>query len=399
MSLNFNLSAAHKKFQHHARAIFQPLLQRRLEIQRPSDRDGDYPQEVWTALTEAGFFRCFEPAAHGGNGMGVVGACLVLEELAAADAANVLPVITAMGIRALSTAAAPGLREQVLPLVMKGQLPIAFGATEPKSGYNVLRMSCLAEKKGGDRYLLNGEKAYVTGADLTPYAVIAARTTELEVSKKQGLDKTSGISLFLVRLDSPGLKRERVPRNRTGVLRRYRLQLEDVVVPAANLIGTEGAGVSTLLDAFNIERLLTAAMRIGTSRFCIEYGYRHGRDRSVFGNKSMPSYQSMQNPLAEVRVRLEASRLLLLRAAWGIDNGASPAEVGLYACAVKVLTIELAANAVDAAIDALGDRALDEQTGLARLRSAAHIGKAVPISDAMALSFIAEHALGLPRVY
>lgn len=400
MSPSFSLSAAHEKFQRRARAIFHPLLQRRTEIQRPSPIDGDYPQGVWDALIEAGYFDCFRQAASGfpGTGMGVVGACLLLEELAAADAANLLPILTAMGLRSLAAAGGGELRERILPQVRKGHLPLPFAASERRSGYNVMRMSSFAARRGNS-YVLNGEKSYVAGADLSSWAVVAARTTDLESGRRQGLDKTQGLSLFLLRLDSPGLTREAVPMEYAGVLRRYRLHFEDVSIPAAHRIGPEGEAAPILLDALNIERLLTAAVRIGISRFCIDYGRRHGRERSVFGNKPIASYQTIQHPLEEARMRLDASRLLLLRAAWGVDNGASPAEIGLYANAIKVVTVEVATSSVDAAIDAVGERAHDEHVGLARLREAVKVGKTVPMGDVMAVSFVSEHALGLPRAY
>lgn len=400
MSASFSLSAAHEKFQRRARAVFHPLLQRRAEIQRPSPLDGAYPEEVWSALIEAGYFDCFRPrprTARDGN-LGVVGACLVLEELAAADAANLLPVLTAMGLRCLGTAATGELQERMLPQLLRGHLPLTFGASERRSGYNLLRMAASATRRGNG-YLLSGEKAYVAGADLSPFAIIAARTQEPESGRRQGLDKTQGLSLFLVRMDSRGIVREEGAVEYAGVLRRYRVHFEDVFIPAAQRIGPEGEGAVALLDALNIERLLTAAIRIGISRFCIDYGRRHGRERSVFGNKPIASYQTIQHPLEEALMRLDASRLLLLRAAWGMDNGASPAEIALYANAIKVVTVEVATSSVEAAMDAVGDRAYDEAVGLARLRDAVRVGKAVPMADVMAVSFVSEHALGLPRVY
>ncbi len=401
MSSSLNLSAAHEKFQRRARAIFHPLLQRRTEIQKPSPLDGHYPQEVWSALVAAGYFDCFRPAPAKGApaGLGIVGACLLLEELAAADAANLLPILTAMGLRCLATAASGELRDRTFPQLVKGHLPLLFAASERRSGYNVLRMTSFATRKGSG-YVLNGEKAYVAGADLSPWAAVAARTTDQDAGRRQGLDKTHGLSLFLVRLDSPGLAREAAPQEYAGVLRRYRLHFDNVFIPAPQRIGPEGEAAAILLDAFNVERLLTAAVRIGISRFCIDYGHRHGRERSVFGsNKPIASYQTIQHPLEEARMRLDAARLLLLRAAWGMDNGASPAEIGLYANAIKVVTVEVATSSVEAAMEAVGERAYDEQVGLARLRDAVKVGKSPPMGDVMAMSFVSEHALGLPRAY
>lgn len=397
MAIDFVLGENLETVRSRARECLAPLAARRSEIQRRSPDEGGYPDEVWEALAAAGILGGLIPRAYGGTEIGVLGVTVGLEELAALDVGNFLPVLTSMAAFTIVQQGSEELKQRVLPEIAAGRWRSCFALTEREAGFNVFRIQTSARRVGDD-YVLDGEKVYISAADVVDYLLVTARTKPLEECVREGLGKAYGMSMLLVDAKSAGFSREQQDTGTAGgILRQYRLCFDAVRVPSANLIGVEHGGGLGLLTCFNVERVLTAALAVGASRYCLDLACRHARTRKVFGDTPIGRYQAIQHPLAEVRLRQEAVRLLVQKAAWGIDRGVDPQAVGISANAAKFLGVELGLKSVDSAVEALGGRGFEEESGLMRLWQAARLMRTSPISDSLVLNFVAEHDLALPR--
>jgi alkylation response protein AidB-like acyl-CoA dehydrogenase len=397
MALDFDIGSVLAEVRESARRHFEPLVARRMEIQTRGTEDGSYPEVVWDALAQAGVLGGVVPQELGGTGLGVLGTAVALEELAARDVGNFLPVLTAMGAFAIARHGSPQLQRHFLPRIAAGDCRLCFAMTEAAAGFNIFRTQTVAARTG-DAYVLTGQKTYISGADVADYMLVVARTKDVDACVQEGLGKTYGMSLFLVDAHALGIEKRCLPTAGVeGVLRQYAITFDEVRTPATHLVGTEHLGTHALLGCFNVERVLTAALALGASRYCLEIACAHARTRKVFGDTPIGRYQAIQHPLAEVLLRQEATRLVTHKAAWLLDGGADLEDAGLSANAAKLLSVELGLKAVDGAISALGGRGFEDASGLMRLWLAARLMKTSPISDELLLNFVAEHNLGLPR--
>jgi len=321
-----------------------------------------------------------------------------MEELAAQSLHSFRPVLSSMGAIAIARFGSDELKSRILPKIVSGEIKLAIAATEEEAGFNVLNAKTFAENRG-DHYLVNGSKTYISGFDVADYSLLVTRTMTREKCEQQGMPKTGGISMLLVDNKSKGLKYEPVPSHGEGVLTQFKLEFENVSIPADHLIGTEHEGTKVMFTIFNPERTLASGMALGMSRYCLELACQHARERKVFADTPIGAYQSIQHPLAELAIRLEAARLITYKSAQLFDQGLKAGEVAFSANSAKFLTSELAIKAVDATIDTFGGKGFDEDYGIIHLLDAARLLKTAPISNALILNQIAERYLDLPRSY
>ncbi len=322
----------------------------------------------------------------------------MIEELAALGLSNFLPILTTIDTICIAGHGSQELKQECLPAIAAGERKLCLAATEKESGFNAFAIRTFAEKQS-DHYVVNGSKIYISGADVSDAILLVCRTLTAEQCAHGNLPKTAGVSLLLVDADSEGLEMTRVPSRGEGVMSQFALEFSNVRVPATRLIGEEHAGGKVMFQSFNPERILVAASTLGISRYCLGLACEHARNRKVFGETPIGAYQSVQHPLADVVAREEAVRWLTYRAACLFDSGAHPAEVAEAANTAKYLGAELAAKAVDAAIDTFGGKGFDESYGLIHLWESVRLLKTSPISGALILNQIAEHRLRLPRSY
>jgi alkylation response protein AidB-like acyl-CoA dehydrogenase len=323
---------------------------------------------------------------------------MVMEELAAQGLHSFQPILQSMGAVAIARFGSDELKEEVLTDVVNGRRKLAIASTEAEAGFNVLNIKTFAERQG-DHYLVNGEKHYVSGADIADSLVLVARTQSREECERLGLPKSAGMSLFLLDANADGLERTHLPSRGEGVLSQYAVDFHNVRIPTSHRIGDANAGTKPMFTMFNPERTLVSAMAIGISRYCLDLACDRARTRRVFGDTPIGAYQSVQHALAEVAIRLEAVRLQTQRAAWLFDHGADGTAQAQSANAAKYLSARLAEQAVDAAIDAFGGKGFDETYGVIHLWEASRLLKTVPISNSLILNHVAERTLKLPRSY
>jgi alkylation response protein AidB-like acyl-CoA dehydrogenase len=294
-----------------------------------------------------------------------------------------------------------GTEEQkrtIIPGVLSGKTILVFAVTEPDAGSNTFRIQTVA-KRDGDRYVLNGQKIFITGVEVADYMLVVARTTTREEIEKQGKPKAFGLSLFLVDPKSKGISKTPIPTVATEGVYQWQLFFEDVEVPAANLVGVEDNGVMAMFNSLNPERILVGAICCGMADNAINMAVNYAKERRVFKDTPIGAYQGVAHPLAEAKIHLEAAKMMTYRAAWAFDQGMDPGTVGSYSNQAKLLAADVALKAVDAALETHGGIGFAEETGLAQMWNGARVLKTAPLNREMILNYVAEQDLGLPRSY
>ncbi|QCC60024.1 acyl-CoA/acyl-ACP dehydrogenase [Natrinema thermotolerans] len=362
--------------------------------------EGAYPKEFVDALADHGWMGILLPEEYGGAGMGTRETVVMMEEIAAngggfsaAQAVhggvyNSVPIVEY---------ASEEIKDDLLPDVAAGETSIqAFGLTEPNAGSDSTAIETRAEKDG-DQYVINGQKIWTSRVDVSDYIVLVARTTPLaDVDKR-----TRGISMFLVDLadahEQGALEMEPIPKSASDFVHSFELWFDDLRVPESNLIGVKGDGFYQVLDGLNEERLVIAAECIGLGRLALERAVEYATDREVF-DRPIGSNQAIQHPLAEAYARLQAAKQLTYNAA---DRAASDEEVdlGAYANAAKFLAADAAYEAADAAVQTHGGFGIATEYDVERYFREARLTRLVPITQQLALNYIGENVLGLPRSY
>ncbi|MDE0149508.1 MAG: acyl-CoA/acyl-ACP dehydrogenase [Rhodospirillaceae bacterium] len=363
------------------------------EYWRAKDRERAYPTEFVRALTEAGFLAVLVPEAYGGSGLGLRAACAILEEIhksggngAACHAQMyIMGTILRHGSEAQKTRWLPGIASGDLRLQ-------AFGVTEPGSGTDTLSLRTVAEKRGNDRYVVNGQKVWTSRAEHSDLMLLLARTTPKEEVKK----RTEGLSVFVVDM--------REARGNGLTIRPIRTMInhattevffDDLEVPAENLVGAEGQGFRYILDGMNAERVLIGAECIGDARWFIGKARDYAAERQVFG-RPIGRNQGIQFPIAKAYAATEAADLMVQKAACLFDAGEQP---GAEANMAKMLAADAAWEAADMCMQAHGGFAFAEEYDIERKFRETRLYRTAPISTNLILSYIAEHVLGLPRSF
>ena len=363
------------------------------EYWREKDRERAYPTEFVRALTEAGFLAVLIPEDYGGSGLGLRAATAILEEIhkSGCNGAACHAQMYIMG-----TILRHGSAEQKdrwLPGIASCDLRLqAFGVTEPGSGTDTLALRTVAEKKGNDRYVVNGQKVWTSRAEHSDLMLLLARSTPREETKK----RTEGLSVFVVDM--------REARGNGLTIRPIRTMInhattevffDDLEVPAENLIGTEGQGFRYILDGMNAERVLIGAECIGDARWFIDKATAYARERTVFG-RPIGQNQGIQFPIAKAYAATEAADLMVRKAACLFDAGEKP---GAEANMAKMLAADAAWEAANMCMQAHGGFAFAEEYDVERKFRETRLYQIAPISTNLILSYIAEHVLGLPRSF
>ncbi len=399
MGLDFELSPEHELIQKATRELLARFEPRRAEFRRMIQEERRYPQELWDALAEMGFMGSLIPEEYGGSGLGLTALALGLEELSSAGiAASTLLLLTGMDALCILRNGSEALKQRFLPGIATGRLKFCFAITEPDAGSNSFRISTRAERQG-DAYEITGSKVFITGVDVTDYMLLVTRTTAYKDVAAQKLPKAHGFSLFVVPTDAPGLEKRKLPMRGIEGHNQFLLFFDRVRVPAENLVGVENQGATALFNSLNPERILAAASACGTIAYLLRRACEYARERKVFGDRPIGAYQGLAHPLAEVRIELDAVRLLTYRAAWAFDRGDPPATVGAYANMAKYMAAETGVKAADRAIETLGGYGFSEEYGIIHAWEGMRLLRTAPVSREMILNHIAEHVLELPRSY
>ncbi|HVF73890.1 MAG TPA: acyl-CoA dehydrogenase family protein [Acidimicrobiales bacterium] len=353
-------------------------------------RDGEGVDDVWETLGELGLLGMGVPEEYGGNGGGMTGPVAVIEALSQAGTPPVLVLLTAFARMAILRHGTEEQIQQFVAPTCTGEVKLCFAITEADAGTNSFRMETFAEQDG-DVYRINGQKIFISGADQATHMMVVARTTRLRDTD----DKRVGLSLFVLPMDSPGLELQQMDIDLHSPEHQFFVFLNDVEVPAANLVGTRDEGLRALFDALNPERLLVSAWALGLGDHVLAKGVEYASTRAPFGTP-IGSYQAVQHPLARAKAHLEAARLMLYSACDTYDAGG---DAGWAANMAKLLASEAANEAVDAVMQAHGGSAFDRDTDVITLWPMIRLLRIAPVNNEMVLNYLAERVLGLPKSY
>ncbi|WP_418283934.1 acyl-CoA dehydrogenase family protein [Halorubrum sp. DTA46] len=369
------------------------------EYWRECDRTATYPQEFVDRLAADGWLGMLIPEEYGGVGMSTSEAVVMMEEIAASGGGFSAPQAIHGGIYnsvPIVKYASEEIKEELLPKVAAGEETIqAFGLTEPNAGSDSTAMTTRA-RRDGDEYVINGEKVWISRVEDSDYLVLMARTTPREEVEK----RTRGISMILVDLEdayADGLEIESIPKTASRAVHSYQLFFDDVRVPAKNLIGEEGQGFYQVLDGLNEERLVIAAECLGLGETALESGIAYANEREVFGGP-IGANQAIQHPLAEAYADLLAAKKVIYDAADRLDD-LDRTEAGAEANVAKYLAAEAAFDAADAAVQTHGGFGVAREYDVERYFREARLTRLVPVTQQLALNYLGERVLGLPRSY
>jgi acyl-CoA dehydrogenase len=262
--------------------------------------------------------------------------------------------------------------------------------TEPDAGTNTLNTQTMAVKEG-DEYVVNGHKTFISGADRAKGMVLVTRTTPLEKAPK----RTLGLSLFLVDLPDPAIEVTPIEKHGIHYSKTCDVFISDLRLSKENLLGEEDKGWYLILDTLNPERMSFSAASGGIGLLAIKTAVEYAKQRKVFG-VPIGSYQALQFPMAEAKAKIEASRLLNYRAAWLYDKGQ---PCGAEANMAKVVAVEAGTQAVYHAMQTLGGYGYAVDYDVERWWREVNLIRLAPVTHQMALAFIGEHVLGLPKSY
>ncbi len=398
MALNFELSEEQQLIKDSVVSVLKQFESRRDEFRHRILKDKEFPAEIWDALAGAGFMGCLIPEQYGGTDMGLTALTIACEQMSATGFGNGLIVLTAMDALCILRNGSEDLKRRFLPDIASGKLKFCFALTEPNAGSNTFRLETIATKDG-DNYRINGQKVFITGVDHADYMLLVTRTMSLKEVEEKKLPKAMGLSLFIVDTKNPGIKKRALPMRGIEGMTQFELFFDDCVVPAANLVGQENAGIYALFNSLNPERILAAAVGCGMTEKLIQMSVAYSKDRKVFKGRAIGSYQAIQHPLAELQIELEATRLLTYKAAWSFDRNDAPGKIGMWANMAKYKAAEMAIAAADRAIQTHGGYGFSEEYGIIWYWEGARLMRTAPVSKEMILNYVSEHALGMPRSY
>ena len=360
---------------------------------RELDRKREYPERFVRALTEAGWLGALIPTEYGGSGLGVADAAAILEEInrSGGNAASAHAQMYTMG-----TLLRHGNEEQkrrYLPGIAKGEIRLqAFGVTEPEAGSETTRLRTTATRKG-DRYVVNGKKVFISRAEHSDLLLLLARTTPYDELD----DKTRGLSVFIVDLAKAVADGRVRIRPIDTMLNHHTTELfiQDLEVPARDLIGEEGMGFRHIIDSWNVERILIASEALGDGRWFVERAARYASERIVFG-RAIGENQGVQFPIAQSYARLEAAALVRDKAAWLFDRGE---PCGPEANMAKLLSSQASWDAANAALDTYGGYGFASEYDVERKFRETRLLVVAPVSNNLVLAYIGQNVLGMPKSY
>ena len=362
------------------------------EYFRKIDEERGYPAQFVDALTQAGWMAALIPQEYGGSGLGLTEASVIMEEINRAGGNSGACHGQMYNMGTLLRHGSAAQKERYLPQIASGALRLqSMAVTEPTTGTDTTKIKTTAVRKG-DRYVVNGQKVWISRVQHSDLMILLARTTPLaEVTKK-----SEGMSIFIVDLrEAIGKGLAVQPILNMVNHETNELFFENLEIPAENLIGEEGKGFKYILDGLNAERTLIAAECIGDGYWFIDKVTNYVNERVVFG-RPIGQNQGVQFPIAKAFVNIEAANLMRYQACALFDANQ---PCGAQANMAKMLAADASWEAANACLQFHGGFGFAAEYDVERKFRETRLYQVAPISTNMILSYVAEHVLGLPRSY
>ena len=362
------------------------------EYHRKVDEARAYPEEFVDALTKAGWMAALIPEEYGGSGLGLTEASVIMEEINRSGGNSGACHGQMYNMNTLIRHGSEEQRRLYLPKIASGELRLqSMGVTEPTTGTDTTKIKTTAVKKG-DRYVINGQKVWISRVQHSELMILLARTTPLDQVKK----KSEGMSIFLVDLREAvgkGLTVQPIPNMVNHETNE--LFFDNLEIPAENLIGEEGQGFKYILTGLNAERTLIAAECIGDGYWFVEKVSDYVKERTIFG-RPIGQNQGVQFPIAESFIEIEAANLMRFEACRLYD---AHQPCGTQANMAKYLAAKASWEAANACLQFHGGFGFACEYDVERKFRETRLYQVAPISTNLILSYVAEHVLGLPRSF
>ncbi|PCI70168.1 MAG: acyl-CoA dehydrogenase [Piscirickettsiaceae bacterium] len=357
------------------------------------DTHGGFPHDFYTAIADGGWMGICIPEAYGGSGLGIAEAAIMASTIAESGAGMSGASAVHINIFGLNPVVVYGNEEQkqrMLRPMAEGKEKACFAVTEPNTGLNTTQLKTLAVRKG-DKYIVNGQKVWISTAQVADKILLLARTTPIEEVNKP----THGLSLFYTDLDRNKIDIQEIEKMGRKSVDSNELFIDGLEIPIEDRIGEEGRGFEYILHGMNPERILIAGEAVGLGRVAVEKAKNYAKERIVF-NRPIGQNQGIQHPLAICWAELEAAWLMVMSAATQYDNGLA---CGGAANAAKYLAGEAGFHACETAVMTHGGFGYAKEYHVERYLRESLIPRIAPVSPQLALCYIAEKVLGLPKSY
>jgi acyl-CoA dehydrogenase len=386
------MQTPHDAYQDIRDAIRSLVAQLPADYFRRVDEQKAYPEAFVDALTQAGWLAALIPQEYGGSGLGLAEASVIMEEINRCGGNAGACHGQMYNMNTLLRHGSKAQKERYMPGIASGELRLqSMAVTEPVTGSDTTRLKTTAVKKG-DRYVVNGQKVWISRVQHSELMILLARTTPLD----QVARKADGMSIFLVDVQQ-AMATGMTVRPIANMVNHETNELffDDLEIPAENLIGEEGRGFRYILDGLNAERTLIAAECIGDAHWFIEKVVKYTSDRVVF-DRPIGQNQGVQFPIARAWVNLQAADLMRFRATTLFDAGQ---PCGAEANMAKLLAADVSWEAANACLQFHGGFGFANEYDVERKFRETRLYQVAPISTNMILSYVAEHVLGLPRSF
>ncbi|MEW9586868.1 acyl-CoA dehydrogenase family protein [Paraburkholderia sp. DGU8] len=362
------------------------------EYFRKIDEARGYPEEFVDALTKAGWLAALIPQDFGGSGLGLTEASVIMEEINRAGGNSGACHGQMYNMGTLLRHGSEAQKRNYLPKIASGDLRLqSMGVTEPTTGTDTTKITTTAERRG-DRYVINGQKVWISRVQHSDLMILLARTTPLADVKK----KSEGMSIFIVDLrEAIGHGLTVQPIANMVNHETNELFFDNLEIPAENLIGEEGQGFRYILDGLNAERTLIAAECIGDGYWFVDKVTEYAKERVVFG-RPIGQNQGVQFPIARSFINVEAASLMRFEAARRFD---AHQPCGAQANMAKLLAADASWEAANACLQFHGGFGFACEYDVERKFRETRLYQVAPISTNLILSYVAEHLLGLPRSF
>ena len=357
------------------------------------DHDGGFPHDFHKAMADAGWLGICVPEEYGGSGLGITEAAIMMQAISESGGGFSGASAVHMNIFGLNPVVVFGTAEQkkrMLPGLIAGKERACFAVTEPNTGLNTTRLKTKAEKQGG-RYIVSGQKVWISTAQIAEKVLLLARTTPIEECARP----QDGITLFYTDFDRRHVEVREIEKMGRKAVDSNQVFFDGLPVPEADRIGEEGRGFEYILHGMNPERILIAAESVGLGRCALARAAHYAKERIVF-DRPIGQNQGIQHPLAANWMALEAANLMVFKAAWLYDQGK---PCGAEANAAKYLAGEASFDACQQAVMTHGGFGYAKEYHVERYLRESLVGRIAPVSPQLILCFIAERVLGLPKSY
>lgn len=385
--MQFEMTKQQEKLRDSVRSFIERYCQR--DYQRELDEKELFPHDLWDRLADMGLFGHGIDEKYGGSGGDITDMVILVEELARGMfvLGDIYAQFNCFGPNIIESYGNEEQKNNFLPKLAKGQLRICLGITENHSGIDALALKTIADEKG-DHFLINGQKMFVTGAQVSDYIILMTRTT-WNLSKK-----SNGISIFMVDLKTPGITLKRISKLGIKAIDSCELHFDNVRVPRKSLLGQKDYGWYQMLEVLSNEQIIIAALCVGCAQAALEDSVQYAKNRMTF-NRPIGQYQSIQHYISDMYMKIESARLMTKKAAWLLANNKA---CSIESNMAKLIASEAAIFATSKGMQIMAGHGFMMEHDMQRYWRDAKLYEFAPVTNEMVRNFLAEK-LGLPRSY